>query len=133
MGEQYYLWVIEGPDWIGKEIPFAAAGLNTKIVSDLTPYRTKKVRILNGAHTAMTPVALLYGLKTVRDAVEHPEVGRFIRELINDEILPVLKMEGLSQYADDVLNRFKNPYMKHYSKHCIEFCFQIQNKKLADS
>lgn len=62
----------------------------------------------------MTPVALLYGLKTVRDAVEHPEVGRFIRELIDDEILPVLKMEGLSQYADDVLNRFKNPYIKHY-------------------
>lgn len=114
VGEQYYLWVIEGPDWIGKELPFAAAGLNTKIVSDLTPYRTKKVRILNGAHTAMTPVALLYGLKTVRDAVEHPEVGRFIRELIDDEILPVLKMEGLSQYADDVLNRFKNPYIKHY-------------------
>nr|WGD59161.1 hypothetical protein P5626_07235 [Bacillus subtilis]WGD66015.1 hypothetical protein P5652_15865 [Bacillus subtilis] len=114
VGEQYYLWVIEGPDWIGKELPFAAAGLHTKIVSDLTPYRTKKVRILNGAHTAMTPVALLYGLKTVRDAVEHPEVGRFIRELIDDEILPVLKMEGLSQYADDVLNRFKNPYIKHY-------------------
>ncbi|MGW6082390.1 tagaturonate reductase, partial [Bacillus subtilis] len=114
VGEQYYLWVIEGPDWIGKELPFAAAGLHTKTVSDLTPYRTKKVRILNGAHTAMTPVALLYGLKTVRDAVEHPEIGRFIRELIDDEILPVLKMEGLFQYADDVLNRFKNPYIKHY-------------------
>ncbi|MCY8260574.1 tagaturonate reductase, partial [Bacillus spizizenii] len=109
-----YLWVIEGPDWIGEEMPFAAAGLHTKIVSDLSPYRIKKVRILNGAHTAMTPVALLYGLKTVRDAVEHPEVGQFIREMIGDDILPVLKMEGLSQYANDVLNRFKNPYIKHY-------------------
>ncbi|QPZ41759.1 tagaturonate reductase [Bacillus halotolerans] len=114
VGEQYYLWVIEGPNWIGEELPFAAAGLHTKIVSDLTPYRTKKVRILNGAHTAMTPVASLYGLKTVRDSVEHPAVGRFVEELIHDEILPVLKMEGLAQYAEDVLNRFKNPYIKHY-------------------
>ncbi|MBL4968119.1 tagaturonate reductase [Bacillus halotolerans] len=114
VGEQYYLWVIEGPNWIGEELPFAAAGLHTKIVSDLTPYRLKKVRILNGAHTAMTPVASLYGLKTVRDSVEHPAVGRFVEELIHDEILPVLKMEGLTQYAEDVLNRFKNPYIKHY-------------------
>ncbi|MBL4964573.1 tagaturonate reductase [Bacillus halotolerans] len=114
VGEQYYLWVIEGPNWIGEELPFAAAGLHTKIVSDLTPYRLKKVRILNGAHTAMTPVASLYGLKTVRDSVEHPAVGRFVEELIHDEILPVLKMEGLVQYAEDVLNRFKNPYIKHY-------------------
>ncbi|UTL73973.1 tagaturonate reductase [Bacillus halotolerans] len=114
VGEQYYLWVIEGPNWIGEELPFAAAGLHTKIVSDLTPYRTKKVRILNGAHTAMTPVSSLYGLKTVRDSVEHPAVGRFVEDLIHDEILPVLKMEGLVQYAEDVLNRFKNPYIKHY-------------------
>lgn len=72
------------------------------------------MRILNGAHTAMTPVASLYGLKTVRDSVEHPAVGRFVEELIHDEILPVLKMEGLTQYAEDVLGRFKNPYIKHY-------------------
>ncbi|MCI3988086.1 tagaturonate reductase, partial [Bacillus vallismortis] len=78
-------------------------GLHTKIVSDQTPYRHKKVRIFKGAQTAKKPEALLYGLKTVRDDVEHPEVWQFIREMISYDILPVLLIEGLSQYANDVL------------------------------
>ncbi|XLG13844.1 tagaturonate reductase [Bacillus velezensis] len=114
VGEHYYLWVIEGPEQLQNELPFAEAGLNALITSDLTPYRTKKVRILNGAHTALAPVALLYGLQTVREAAEHEVTGRFIEELINEEILPVLQMEGVTQYAADVLQRFKNPYIQHY-------------------
>lgn len=114
VGEHYYLWVIEGPEQLQNELPFAEAGLNALITSDLTSYRTKKVRILNGAHTALAPVALLYGLQTVREAAEHEVTGRFIEELINEEILPVLQMEGVTQYAADVLQRFKNPYIQHY-------------------
>lgn len=114
VGEQYYLWVIEGPEYIQNELPFADAGLNAIITGDLTPYRTKKVRILNGAHTAMAPVASLYGLNTVREAAENDLTGRFVEELISEEILPVLNMKDLSPYAEDVLNRFKNPYINHY-------------------
>lgn len=116
VGEQYHLWVIEGPSWIRNELPFEKTRLNAMVVDNLAPYRTRKVRILNGTHTAMTPVAYLYGLETVADAVNHKEVGAFIRELIADEILPALDgpTEELNTFAIDVLERFKNPYIKHY-------------------
>lgn len=116
VGEQYHSWVIQGPEWIKKELPFENAGLNTMVVNDLTRYRTQKVRILNGSHTAMTPVAYLYGLNTVEEAVNHEEVGAFIKGLIYEEILPVLDYpkEELADFAQDVLDRFKNPFIKHY-------------------
>ncbi|MFL6555426.1 MAG: tagaturonate reductase, partial [Bacillus sp. (in: firmicutes)] len=71
VGEQYHQWVIEGPQSIREEFPAHLAGLNTLVVDDLTPYRTRKVCILNGAHTSMTPVSYLYGQDTVAEAVEH--------------------------------------------------------------
>jgi tagaturonate reductase len=116
VGEQFHLWVIEGPTWIREEFPVHLAGLNTLIVDDMTPYRTRKVRILNGAHSAMTPVAYLYGLNTVAEAVEHPIVGPYVKELIYDEIIPTLDLplEELNSFAADVIDRFKNPYIQHF-------------------
>ena len=116
VGEQFYLWVIEGPQWIKDEFPTHLAGLNTLFVDDLTPYRTRKVRILNGAHTAMTPVSYLYGLDTVAEAVNHPVVGTYIKELIFDEIIPTLDLpvEELNHFADAILERFMNPFIKHF-------------------
>ncbi|MGI8386216.1 tagaturonate reductase [Robertmurraya sp. P23] len=116
VGEQYHLWVIEGPQSLYNELPVKDTGLNTIVVDDLAPYRTRKVRILNGAHTAMTPVAYLSHLETVEDAVNDPEVGVFLKEMITEEIIPTLEGEGkeLSLYADEVLSRFANPYIKHY-------------------
>lgn len=93
VGEQYYLWVIEGLDWIGEELFFVVVGFYIKIVSDLIFYRIKKVRILNGVYMVMMLVVLLYGLKIVWDVVEYLEVGQFIREMISDDIFFVLKME----------------------------------------
>ncbi|MEH7095849.1 tagaturonate reductase [Neobacillus vireti] len=116
IGELFHLWVIEGPQWIKDEFPAHLAGLNTLFVDDLTPYRTRKVRILNGAHTAMTPVSYLYGLDTVAEAVDHPVVGSFIKELIFEEIIPTLDLpiEELNYFADAVLERFMNPFIKHF-------------------
>jgi tagaturonate reductase len=116
VGEQYHLWVIEGPEWIKNELKVEGTGLNTLIVNDLSPYRIRKVRILNGAHTAMTPVAYLYGLSTVEESVNHEEIGMFIKEMIAEEIIPTLEgsKTELADYADDVMNRFANPYIKHY-------------------
>ncbi len=116
VGEQYHLWVIEGPEWIREEFPVHKVGLNTLFVEDLTPYRTRKVRILNGAHTALTPVAYLYGLDTVAETVEHEVVGQFVKELIYDEIIPTLDLppEELISFAHDVLERFQNPYIQHF-------------------
>ncbi len=116
VGEQYHLWVIEGPESIKEELPTEAAGLNVLVVEDMTPYRTRKVAILNGAHTALMPVAYLYGLETVSEAIDHEVVGHFVKELLSNEIMPTIDLpqEELQSYADDVVERFLNPYVQHY-------------------
>lgn len=116
VGEYFHLWVIEGPACIGKELPFEKAGLNVKIVDDVTPYRTRKVRILNGAHTSLVPVAYLYGLNTVGEAVEDKVMGRYLHETVYDEIIPTLDLpeDELKYFASAVLERFTNPFVKHY-------------------
>lgn len=116
VGEQFHLWVIEGPQWIKNEFPAHLAGLKVLVVDDMTPYRTRKVRILNGAHTALTPVAYLYGLDTVGESVNHEVVGPFVKSLIYEEIIPTLELpeEELRSFAAAVLERFQNPYVQHH-------------------
>lgn len=115
-GEIFHLWVIEGPDQIKEEFPADKLGLNVLFVDDLTPYRERKVRILNGAHTSMVPVSYLYGLETVRESIEDEVVGKFIKSAIYDEIIPTLDLreEELLEFADAVVDRFKNPFINHY-------------------
>ena len=114
-GEPFHLWVIEAPESLQKELPFPSIGLDVKYVKDITPYRTRKVRILNGAHTTLVPVAYLYGIDTVRESVEHPVVGNYLKETIFEEIIPTLDLskEELEQFAAEVIDRFRNPYIKH--------------------
>jgi tagaturonate reductase len=116
VGEQFHLWVIEGPEWIQNEFPTEKAGLNVKFVDDMTPYRTRKVRILNGAHTSLVPVAYLYGLDTVAQSVEDEVIGKFLRGVMYDEIIPTLNLpeDELKYFAGAVLERFLNPFVKHY-------------------
>ncbi|MGH4141019.1 tagaturonate reductase [Clostridium sp.] len=116
VGEHFHLFIIEGPKWIEKEFPASKAGLNVKFVEDMTPYRTRKVRILNGSHTSLVPVSYLYGLNTVAESVEHQVIGKFIKDTIYEEIIPTLDLpeEELSYYAKVVLERFMNPFVKHY-------------------
>ena len=116
VGEHFHLFIIEGPQWIENELPVSKAGLNVKFVEDMTPYRTRKVRILNGSHTSLVPVSYLYGLDTVAQSVEHEVMGKFIRDTIYEEIIPTLDLpeEELKYYAEVVLERFMNPFVKHY-------------------
>lgn len=116
VGEQFHLWVIEGPQWIKKEFPAEAAGLNVLVVDDMAPYRTRKVRILNGAHTGMMPVSYLYGLDTVGEAINHDIVGKYVKDLIEQEIIPTLDLpqEELASFAEAVIERFRNPFVQHY-------------------
>lgn len=113
--EPYHIWVIEGPEEVKQELPFEQTGLNVVFTDDLQPYRELKVRILNGAHTTVVPVGYLAGIETVREAVEDKEVGEFIRGAIYEEILPTLDFpqDQLEQYAKDVLDRFRNPFIRH--------------------
>lgn len=114
-GEIFHLWVIEGPDEIKKALPTVQAGLNVIFTNDLDYYRTRKVRILNGAHTCMVPVAYLYGLDFVQESVENELIGSFIKRAIFEEIIPSLDGEQaeLQKYAKEVIDRFKNPTIKH--------------------
>src|SRR5699024_6236206 len=90
--------------------------LNVVSVKELTPYRTMKVRSLNGAHTAMTPISYLYGLDTRREATEQEVRRPFVQDLIEQEILPILDLptDESKGFANDVIERFLNPFVKHY-------------------
>jgi tagaturonate reductase len=113
--EHFHLWVIEGDEGLRKELPTEKAGLHVKFTSDLTPYRTRKVRILNGAHTAMVPIAYLMGLRRVKESIDHPVIGDFVRKCLYEEIIPTLDLskEELHQFAHDVIERFQNPFIRH--------------------
>lgn len=115
-GELFHLWVIEGPAWLAEKLPFTRIGLNVIWTDDMTPYRTRKVRILNGGHTSSVPAAFLYGLETVGEMMDHPVMGRFVREAIYQEIVPSVDLDKkmLTTFADAVVERFKNPYIQHY-------------------
>ncbi|WP_299547229.1 tagaturonate reductase [Seonamhaeicola sp.] len=114
-GEQFHLWVIEGPEAVKEEIPAEACGLNIVFTDNMEPYRTRKVRILNGAHTSLVPVGYLYGIDRVRESLEDDVVGGFLRDTIFEEICPTLDLPEaeLNQFANDVIDRFRNPYLEH--------------------
>jgi tagaturonate reductase len=115
--EYFHLWVIETEYDIEKELPFSKAGLNVIITKDkLEMYRTRKVRILNGAHTSLVPYALLEGYDTVKSCIDSEKMYGHIRRCVFDEIIPTLDLpkEELIEYAENVIQRFANPYIKHY-------------------
>jgi len=114
--EYFYLWVIEGDLSIKEEFPTDQLGLNVLFVKNLDLYRLRKVRILNGAHTTMVPVSYLYGLDTVKDSIDNPLIGDYIKKTIYNEIMPTLDLskDELEDFAESVLDRFRNPFIKHY-------------------
>ncbi len=115
--EFFHLWVIETEYDIESELPFSKAGLNVIVTPDkLEMYRTRKVRILNGAHTSMTPYALINGFDTVKSCIDDKVMNEHLRHCIFDEIIPTLDLpeNELRSYAENVLERFANPYIKHY-------------------
>ncbi len=114
--EYFHLWVIEGYDKLFNEIPFDKCDLNVILTNDLERYRTRKVRILNGAHTSMVAYALLSGIETVKECIENEIMLNHINKCVFEEIIPTLDLpkEELLAYAKDVITRFSNPYIKHY-------------------
>ena len=114
--EYFHLWVIEGYSELFSEIPFDKCGLNVIVTDKLEMYRTRKVRILNGAHTSLVPYALLEGFDTVKSCVDDEKMNEHIRKCVFEEIIPTLDLpkDELKEYADNVLTRFANPYIKHY-------------------
>ncbi len=113
--ETFLLWVIEGDENLKAQIPFDQIDDDVVIVKDMQPYRTRKVRILNGAHTAMVPFSIMYGNETVKETVDNEFTGSFVRYAVYKEINPTLDLSEseLNEFADAVFDRFRNPFIKH--------------------
>lgn len=115
-GEIFHLWVIEAPETVEKEFPADRAGLNVLFVPSEKPYHDRKVTLLNGPHTVLSPVGYLAGLNTVKECCEDPVIGQFVKKVMYDELLETLDLpkEELIQFADAVMERFRNPFVKHF-------------------
>ena len=115
VGEVFGVWNIEGPEWLADKLPFKAAGLNCPVVPDVTPYKKRKVRILNGAHTGFVLGAYLAGFDIVRDCMHNETILGFMNKMLLDEIVPILPLDqqDCKQFAAAVQDRFNNPFVNH--------------------
>lgn len=115
VSEVFAVWYIEGDAALAARLPFQAAGLPVHVVPDITPYKKRKVRILNGAHTGFVPAAFLAGKNIVRDCIEDKTILAFIQKMLKKEIIPILPLdkEDLTAFADAVCDRFNNPFIDH--------------------
>lgn len=116
MAEAFHLWVIEAPENIRNEFPADAAGLNVLFVSDEEPYHERKVKLLNAPHTVLSPVGYLSGLDTVKQCMDDETIGRYINGVMYSELMQTIDLprNELLDFAKDVADRFRNPYIKHY-------------------
>ena len=110
--ETFLLWAIEGNDVVRQKLSFAQTDSRVEVVDDITPFREQKLRILNGGHTISVPLAYLSGLRLVGDMMNDKQMGRFTEQVILEEIVPTLDFDT-QQFAHDVLNRFRNPFIEH--------------------
>ena len=114
-GEPFALWVIECPKDISAEFPLDKAGLPVIYTDNQKPYKQRKVRILNGAHTSFVLASFLCGNDIVLQSMEDEDILKFIQKTIYDEVIPTLTLpkKDLEDFAQAVITRFKNPYVKH--------------------
>ena len=115
VGEVFGVWNIEGPAWLEEKLPFKRAGVNCIVVPDVTPYKKRKVRILNGAHTGFVLGAYLAGKTIVRECMEDSTILGFMNKMLYDEVIPTLTLDkdDLMNFAKAVQDRFNNPFVNH--------------------
>src|SRR5690606_18058424 len=115
--EPYYIWVIENEETL-HSFPLANDKFEVKLVEDLSYYRERKVKMLNGAHSALTPLAILMHIDTVGQVMEHQTLRPFVQRLLAEEVIPTINgdKEQLITYQQAVLERFENPFIAHYVK-----------------
>ena len=114
--EIFHLLVIEAPESVAAEFPAHKAGLNVLFVPDEKPYHERKVTLLNGPHAVLAPVAYLSGLDIVRECLTDEVISKFLHQVMFNELIETLDLpkEELNKFANDVLDRFNNPFVKHY-------------------
>ena len=115
VGEVFGIWVIEGPDGLEDRLPFKKAGVPVIVVPDVTPYKKRKVRILNGAHTGFVLGSYLAGYDIVRDCMHDETILGYMNKMLYDEVIPTLPLDkkDLEEFATAVQDRFNNPFVNH--------------------
>jgi tagaturonate reductase len=117
VGEIFGVWIIEGPEGLEDRLPFKKAGVNVHVVPDVMPYKHRKVRILNGAHTGFVLGAYLAGQDIVRDCMQNENISGFMNKMLSEEVIPTLvdhlDENDLNEFAAAVKDRFNNPFVNH--------------------
>ncbi|PXV85616.1 tagaturonate reductase [Lachnotalea glycerini] len=115
VSECFGVWIIEGPKELEDRLPFKKSGLNVHVVEDVAPYKKRKVRILNGAHTGFVLGAYLSGQDIVRDCMHNNVIKSFMNQMLYEEIIPTLSLDknDLKEFAEAVEDRFNNPFVNH--------------------
>ena len=113
--EIFHLFVIEAPKSVAKEFPADKAGLNVLFVPDEKPYHERKVTLLNGPHTVLAPVGFLAGLNIVKECLRDEVMSKFVYMIMYKELIETLDLpkSELKKFADDVVERFNNPFVHH--------------------
>ena len=114
-GEIFHLWVLKKEPFVQKVLPADKTGLNVIFADDIHPYKQRKVKILNGSHTALVPVAYLCGIDTVGEAMNDKTIGKFVKDFILGEVNPTIDLpaDQMTAFANSVIERYKNPYIRH--------------------
>ena len=115
VGEVFGVWYIEGPKELEEKLPFQKSGLNVHVVPEVAPYKKRKVRILNGAHTGFVLGAYLAGKNIVRECMQDETIHGFMNRLLLDEVIPILPLDkaDCEHFAAAVTDRFSNPFVDH--------------------
>ena len=113
-GEVFHLWVIEDHYNLESRFPVDKI-LNVKFVDDVTLYKVRKVKILNGAHTLMVPLSFLSGHDTVGETMADSDLLAFIKAFIEKEVIPTIDLprDDMYSFFNSVLLRYMNPYVRH--------------------
>lgn len=114
-GEIFHLWVLKKEPFVQKVLPADSTGLNVIFADDIKPYKQRKVKILNGSHTALVPVAYLCGIDTVGESMADSTIGKYVRDFIFDEVNPTIDLpqDQMTAFANSVIERYQNPFIRH--------------------
>ena len=117
VGEVFGVWVIEGDTKLNDILPFRRAGLEDHVfvTPDMSPYKKRKVRILNGAHTGFVLGAYLAGFDIVRDCMHDETILGYMNKMLLQEVVPILPLDqdDCKKFAAAVEDRFNNPFVNH--------------------
>ena len=117
VGEVFGVWVIEGDTKLNDILPFRKAGLEDHVfvTPDMSPYKKRKVRILNGAHTGFVLGAYLAGFDIVRDCMHDETILGYMNKMLLQEVVPILPLDqdDCKKFAAAVEDRFNNPFVNH--------------------